>query len=81
MFDSLYSKTCAGHYNEDGILYFDGRHKELIKYKNYHLYPLEIENIICSHTDVIEAAVFGKPDPIVQEYVTAAIVKVQGTGG
>ena len=29
-----------GHYDENGILYFDGRHKELIKYKNYHIYPL-----------------------------------------
>ena len=64
-----------GHYDDKGLLYFDGRHKELIKYKNYHLYPLEIENIINSHPEVLEAAVFGKPDPTVQEYVTAAVVK------
>ena len=64
-----------GHYDNNGILYFDGRFKELIKYQNCHMYPLEIENTICSHPDVIEAAVFGKPDPAVQEYVTAAVVK------
>ena len=49
--------------------------KELIKYKNYHLYPLEIENVICKHPDVIEAAVFGRPEPTVQELVTAVVVK------
>ena len=42
-----------------------------------NIYLLEIENVICSHPDVIEAAVFGRPDPIVQEYVTAAVVKHQ----
>ena len=68
-----------GHYNENGTLYFDGRHKELIKYKNCHLYPLEIENVIRSHPDVLETGVFGKPDPLVQEYVTAAVVKVPGS--
>ena len=65
-----------GHYDEDGIIFFDGRLKDLIKYKNCHLYPIEIENIICTHPDVIEAGVFGKPDPSVQECVTALVVKV-----
>ena len=68
-----------GHYDENGMLYFDGRHKELIKYKNYHLYPIEIENIINTHPDAIEVGVFGKPDPLVQEYVTAAVVKMPGS--
>ena len=68
-----------GHYDENGMLYFDGRHKELIKYKNYHLYPMEIENVINTHPDVIEVGVFGKPDPLVQEYVTAAVVKIPGS--
>merc|ERR1711974_536484 len=33
-------------YQKNGCLIFEGRSKELIKYKNYHLYPLEIENVI-----------------------------------
>ena len=41
-------------YNERGLLHYEGRLKELIKFKNCHLYPLEIENIICQHPDVIE---------------------------
>ena len=62
-------------YAKNGLLKYEGRLKELIKYKNYHLYPLEIEQIICSHPDVIEAAVFGRPEPTVQELVTAVVIK------
>ena len=68
-----------GHYDTNGILHFDGRLKELIKYENNHLFPMEIENIISSLPDVLEVAVFGKPDPIVQEYITAAVVKRSGS--
>jgi len=64
-----------GHYDENGIMYFDGRIKELIKYKNSHLYPNEIEELILAHPDVEDAAVFGKPEPTVQELVTAVVVK------
>ena len=62
------------HYDDAGVLHFDGRLKDLIKYKNHHLYPLEIEQVICQHPEVVEAGVFGRPDPSVQEYVTAAVV-------
>ena len=62
-------------YSKNGMLKYEGRQKELIKYKNHHLYPLEIENIICTHPDVIEAAVFGRPEPTVQELVTAVVIK------
>ena len=67
-----------GHYDELGQLFFDGRLKELIKYKNHHVYPLEIENVICTHPSVFEAAVFGRPDPNVQELVTAVVVVKPG---
>ena len=68
-----------GHYDDRGSLYFDGRLKELIKYKNFHLYPNELEEIILSHKDVQDAAVFGKPEPSVQELVTALVVQKPGS--
>ena len=43
-----------GHYDEAGNLYFDGRLKELIKYKNYHLYPNELEELLMAHEAVQE---------------------------
>ena len=63
-----------GSYQKNGCLMFEGRSKELIKYKNYHLYPLEIETVICKHPSVVEAGVFGRPEPSVQELVTAVVV-------
>jgi acyl-coenzyme A synthetase/AMP-(fatty) acid ligase len=53
-------------YDENGVLYYEGRLKDLIKYKARHLYPLEIEKILEEHPDILEAGVFGKPDPLVQ---------------
>jgi len=73
----LYSGD-LGHYDEEGNLYFDGRIKELIKYKNIHLYPNEIEELIMKMEGVEDAGVVGKPDPKVQELVTAAVVKKDG---
>lgn len=67
-----------GHYDEDMTLHFDGRLKELIKYKNNHLYPIEIEEAIMKHPGVKEVGVFGKPDPHVQELITAVVVKKKG---
>jgi len=74
--DGWYRTGDLAHFNHRGMLFYKGRFKELIKCKNCHLYPLEIENIICQHPDVIEAAVFGVPDAKTQELVTAAVVKI-----
>ncbi len=35
-----------GHYDLDGVVYFDGRFKDLIKYNNIHVHPMEIESVI-----------------------------------
>ena len=39
------------------------------------MYPLEIVTVICKHPNVVEAGVFGQPEPKVQELVTAFVVK------
>jgi len=64
-----------GHYDEKAVLFYDGRLKELIKYKNFHLYPNELEELLLSHEAVKDVAVFGKPEASVQELVTALVVK------
>lgn len=40
-----------------------------------NVYSIEVENVLYSHPDVLEAAVFGLPDPHWGEIVTAAVVK------
>ena len=64
-----------GSYDTSGFIFFEGRSKDLIKYKNNHIYPLEIENIIRNIPDVIDVGVFGRPEHTVQELITAVVVK------
>ena len=50
--DGFLQSGDLGHYDEAGNLYFDGRLKELIKYKNFHLYPNELEELLMAHESV-----------------------------
>ena len=77
--DGWYRTGDLARFNHRGMLFYEGRFKELIKYQNCHLYPLEIEKIICQHPQVVEAGVFGTPDSKVQELVTAAVVITPGS--
>ncbi len=63
-----------GHYDDNLTLFHDGRMNEVIKFENKHVYSGEIEDTIATHPDVLEVGVFGQPDPLVQELVTAAVV-------
>ena len=69
-----------GHFDEDLILYYDGRHKEIIKFQNVHVSPIEVEEVIRKHPDVEDVAVFGRPHPSDQEHVAAAVVRKKGEG-
>ncbi|OCK82045.1 acyl-CoA synthetases/AMP-acid ligases II [Lepidopterella palustris CBS 459.81] len=49
--------------DEDGFLWFIDRKKEMIKVKGNQVAPAELEDILGSHPDVLEAAVCGFFDP------------------
>lgn len=51
------------YYDDQGLLYYSGRLKDLIKYQSNHLYPAELESIIQKLPGVSEAVVFGMPHP------------------
>ena len=68
-----------GWYNDDGTLFYGGRKKELIKYKNCHIFPQEIEAAAMKHPEVDDIGVFGVPDIAVQELVSAVVVKAPGS--
>ncbi|MGC1404924.1 MAG: AMP-binding protein [Thermodesulfobacteriota bacterium] len=59
-------------------LYLVGRAKELIITGGYNVYPKEIENILESHADVQEAAVFGLAHEDFGEQVAAGVVLKEG---
>lgn len=67
-----------GRMDKDGYFYVTDRKKELIKYKDYSVYPREIEDILYEHPDVRQCAVVGKSDADVGEIPKAFIVLKDG---
>jgi acyl-CoA synthetase (AMP-forming)/AMP-acid ligase II len=56
-----------GYRRPDGNLVLVGRAKEMFKSGGYNVYPVEIEQAICEHPDVLNAAVLPVPHPLYQE--------------
>lgn len=57
----------------DGSIKIVDRLKDMIIVSGFNVYPNEIEDILCRHPKVLEAAVIGKPDDHSQERVCAYI--------
>jgi len=49
--------------------------KELIKYKGYQVPPAELEAVLLTHSEIMDAAVIPKPDPEAGEIPKAFVVK------
>jgi long-chain acyl-CoA synthetase len=64
--------------DEERYIYIVDRKKEMIIRGGYNVYPREIEEILYTHPDVVEAAVVGVPHPDLGEEVAAAVVLRQG---
>jgi len=62
----------------DGYFYITDRKKHLIKYKDYSVYPREVEDVLYEHPAVKLCAVVGKPSPVVGEVPKAFIVLKDG---
>jgi len=62
----------------DGFFYITDRKKDLIKYKDYSVYPRELEDVLYEHPAVKLCAVVGKPAPVVGEVPKAFIVLKEG---
>jgi long-chain acyl-CoA synthetase len=62
------------HMDSDGYFYITDRKKDLIKTKDYSVYPRELEDILYEHPAVKLCAVVGKPDTSTGEVPKAYIV-------
>lgn len=59
--------------DEDGYYWFVGRTDDVIKSAGHLIGPFEVESVLMEHPAVVEAAVIGKPDPVVGEVVKAFV--------
>jgi long-chain acyl-CoA synthetase len=75
--DWLYTGDIA-KMDDDGYFYITDRKKDLIKYKDYSVYPREIEDVLYEHPAVRLCAVVGKPDPAAGEVPKAYVVLKEG---
>ena len=62
----------------DGYFYVTDRKKELIKTKDYSVYPRELEDVVYEHPAVKLCAVVGKPDVVAGEVPKAFVVLKEG---
>ncbi len=68
-----------GQRDEKGFFYVVSRKKDMINRGGENIYPVEVENIIYLHPQVMEVAVYRVPDEVMGEKVAASIVAVPGT--
>jgi 4-coumarate--CoA ligase len=68
----------VGHLDTDGHLFIVDRVKELIKVSGFQVPPAELEALLLTHPDVIDAAVVGVPDDQAGEVPVAFVVRRPG---
>ncbi|MER7849439.1 AMP-binding protein [Kitasatospora sp. NPDC096077] len=67
-----------GYLDADGYLYLADRLKDLIIVVGGHVYPTEVEELLLTHPDVAQCAVYGVRDEQQAEHVHAAVVPAPG---
>lgn len=67
-----------GRIDEEGFLYVEDRLDDLIISGGENVVPAEVENVLMSHPDVLEAGVIGRDDPEWQQAVTGVVVLRDG---
>ncbi|WP_036189231.1 AMP-binding protein [Marinimicrobium agarilyticum] len=59
---------------QDGYIRIVDRKKDMINVSGFKVFPNEVEDVLCTHPDIVEAAVVGVPDEESGELVKAYIV-------
>lgn len=63
-----------GRFDADGFLHFEGRKKELIRRGGEMVSPAEIEQVVLQHPGILDCAVVGVPDAILEEEIKLVLV-------
>lgn len=76
--DGLLSTGDVGHFDENGLLFVEGRDDDMIVSGGENVFPLEVENLLAERPDVLEVAVVGVDDPEFGKRLRAFIVAAPG---
>jgi fatty-acyl-CoA synthase len=78
MIDGLLSTGDLGHFDVNGRLFIDGRDDDMIVSGGENVFPHEVEELLISHVDVADVAVFGVPDEDFGQRLAAWVVARPG---
>ena len=67
-----------GYFDDDGFFFFVDRKKDIVRRGGENISSLEIEGVLRLHPDVADAAIVGRPDPVLGERVVAFVVPADG---
>ncbi len=68
-----------GRIDADGIIFITDRKKDMAIVGGYNVYPREIDEVLYSHPNVLEAAAVGVPDSYRGEIINAFVVLKNGS--
>ena len=77
--DGFFKTGDLGFMTEEGFVKIVDRKKDMILVSGFNVYPNELEDVICSHPKVLEAAAIGVPDEKSGEVVKIFVVKKDET--
>ena len=72
--DGLLSTGDTGHFDETGLWFVDGRDDDMIVSGGENVFPLEVENLLADHPDIVETAVVGVDDADFGKRLAAYVV-------
>lgn len=78
--DGMLSIGDLGHWDEQGLLFVDGRDDDMIVSGGENVYPLEVENLLAERDDVFDVAVVGIADPEFGHRLRAFVVPSPTSG-
>ena len=68
-----------GYYDEDEWLFIVDRIKELVRYKGMQVSPSELEHLLLTHPEIVDAAVIGLQGEMAGELPRAYVVRSPGS--
>jgi fatty-acyl-CoA synthase len=78
MLDGLMSIGDMGHFDENGLLFVEGRDDDMIVSGGENVFPAEVEDLLSDHPALLEAAVIGVDDEAFGQRLKAFVVRNDG---